>query len=609
MTPSCHEACAPGARLQWLRAGFGAFLAMNAMTLSLAVNLSDTSPDERLQLHLASAALTAAVFVLLAGPLIRGAWRAVRERRVSIEALFLLGIGGAVGASALATLRGEGDVYYEVAAILLVVYTLGTMASARAQQRAMEALLAPPGAGRAAIGKGERFAVHPGERIPVAARIIEGESFIEESRLTGEFFANRRAPGDTLPAGAHALDGLLTLEALEDSTAPSPLLEAIERARARPAAAARLADRFARWFSPVVALAALGAFVFWLRHADMNTALLHSLAVLLVACPCAAGFATPAALWSAARGFAARGFLVRDGAAIEQLARIDTAVFDKTGTLAEVTPVLLRADYLMPDPPALLRIAAAVERASRHPLAAAFREAGDGAGGERISALRLLPGRGVEARLHDGRCVRIESGTGGAGREVLMSIDGHPAARFTIGEQLHESLPEALLRLERLHVRAILATGDAPARAAAAGFPETHAALHPEAKQQLVHQLQSQGRTVLFVGDGVNDTPALAAAHCGIAVHAGAEAAHELAAFVWRGGDPREIADAIAYAREARRVTQTNLRLAVAYNIAGIAVAAAGLLHPVLAALLMTCSSLTVTWRAMRLLPGEESAS
>lgn len=607
MTPACHEACAPGARLPWLRAGFGAFLAMNAMTLSLAVNLSETAPHERLQLHLASAALTAAVFLLLAGPLIRGVLRAARERRLSIEALFLLGIGGAVGASAIATLRGEGDVYYEVAAILLVVYTLGTMASARAQQRALEALLAPPGGGRASISKGERFAVHPGERVPVAARIVEGESFVEESRLTGEFFANRRAPGDTLPAGAHALDGLLTLEALADSSAPSPLLEAIERARSRPAAAARLADRFARWFAPVVALAAVGAFVYWLRHADLNTSLLHSLAVLLVACPCAAGFATPAALWSAARGFAARGFLVRDGAAIEQLARVDTAVFDKTGTLAEVAPVLLRAHYLMPDPPALMRIAAAVEHSSRHPLAAAFRTAADGS--ERISALRLLPGRGVEARLQDGRRVRIESGGGGAGREVLMSIDDSPAARFTIGEKLHEALPEALHRLKRLQVRAILATGDAPARAAAAGFSETHAALHPEAKQQLVRQLQAQGRAVLFIGDGVNDTPALAAADCGIAVEAGAEAAHELAAFVWRGGDPRGIADAIAYARETRRITQTNLQLAVAYNIAGIAVAAAGLLHPVLAVLLMTCSSLTVTWRAMRLLPAEEAGT
>ncbi len=437
--------------------------------------------------------------------------------------------------------------------------------------------------------------------------MVAGEAFVEESRLTGEFFANRRSSGDTLPAGAYSLDGLLTLEALEDSRAPSPLLEAIDRARANPASIARTADRFAQLFVPVVCLAAAAAFAFWFHRADLPTALLHSMAVLLVACPCAAGFATPAALWSAARGLAARGFLVRDGASIERLARIDTAVFDKTGTLAAVDPALARADYLLPDPAALRQLAAAVERASRHPLATAFREVDSG--DHVVEALRLLPGRGVEARLADGRTVRLESAGGEAEREVRMSVDGRPAAHFFIGERLHPALSEAIQILQEQGVRPILATGDAPARAAAAGFPETHPSLHPKAKHDLVRQLQAQSRIVLFIGDGVNDTPALAAAHCGIAVHAGAEAAHELAALVWRGGDPRDIPAAIAYAREARRVTRSNLQLAVAYNIAGIAVAAAGLLHPILAVLLMTCSSLTVTWRALRLLPQEEDAA
>ncbi len=593
--------------MPWLRIGFSAFLAMNAMTLSLAVNLSETTAAERGRLHLAAAILTAAVFALLAAPLFTGAWRALRTRRLSIEALFLLGIGGAVGASAVASITGEGAVYYEVAAILLVVYTLGTMAAARAQQRALDALLAVPAPGGAPLSEGARFQVHPGERVPVRARVVTGEAFVEESRLTGEFFANRRGPGDTLPAGAHPLDGLLTLKALEDSRTPSPLLEAIERARARPASIALTADRFAQHFVPVVSLAAAATFAFWFQRADLPTALLHSMAVLLVACPCAAGFATPAALWSAARGLAARGFLVRDGASIERLARIDTAVFDKTGTLAAVDPVLLRAEYLMPDPATLRQLAAAVERASRHPLATAFR--GVDSGDHAIEALHLLPGRGVEARLADGRTVRLESAEGDAEREVRMSVDGRPAAHFFIGERLHPSLSQAIANLQEQGVRPILATGDAPARAAAAGFPETHPSLHPDAKQDLVRQLQAQGRTVLFLGDGVNDTPALAAAHCGIAVEAGAEAAHELAALIWRGGDPREIPAAIAYAREAHRITRTNLRLAVAYNIAGIAVAAAGLLHPILAVLLMTCSSLTVTWRALRLLPREEDAA
>ncbi|MCL4795914.1 MAG: HAD-IC family P-type ATPase [Bryobacteraceae bacterium] len=607
MTPSCHAACAPGERLPWLRIGFSAFLAMNAMTLSLAVNLSETTAAERGRLHLAAAILTAAVFALLAGPLLTSAWRALRARRVSIEALFLLGIAGAVGASAMASITGKGAVYYEVAAILLVVYTLGTMAAARAQQRALDALLAVPAPGGAPLHEGARFQVHPGERIPVRARVVAGEAFVEESRLTGEFFANRRSSGDTLPAGAYSLDGLLTLEALEDSRTPSPLLEAIDRARANPASIARTADRFAQLFVPVVSLAAAATFAFWFHRADLPTALLHCMAVLLVACPCAAGFATPAALWSAARGLAARGFLVRDGASIERLACIDTAVFDKTGTLAAVDPALVRAEYVLPEPAALRQLAAAVERASRHPLATAFREVDSG--DHVVEALRLLPGRGVEARLADGRTVRLESAGGDAEREVLMTVDNRPAARFFIGERLHPALPEALERLQDQGVQTILATGDAPARAAAAGFPETHPSLDPEAKQDLVRQLQAQGRTVLFLGDGVNDTPALAAAHCGIAVHAGAEAAHELAALVWRGGDPRDIPAAIAYAREARRVTRSNLQLAVAYNIAGIAVAAAGLLHPILAVLLMTCSSLTVTWRALRLLPQEEDAA
>ena len=605
MNPACHGACAPGERLPWLRIGFSAFLAMNAMTLSLAVNLSETTADERVRLHFAAAALTAAVFALLGGTLIRGAWRAIRKRRVSIDALFLLGIGGAIGASVTASITGAGAVYYEVAAILLVVYTLGTMASARAQQRALEALLAVPAPAGGVLARGERFQLHPGERVAVPARVIDGEAFVEQSRMTGEFFASRRQAGDLLPAGAHSLDGLLTLEALEDSRAPSPLLDAIERAQARPAAVTRLADRFARLFVPVVGCAATATFVFWWDHSGAATGLLHALAVLLIACPCAAGFATPAALWSAARGLAARGFLVRDGDAVEALAEVDTAVFDKTGTLASVDPVLVRAEYLTGDREALLRVAAAVERASRHPLAAVFQTTESGP--ERVASLRLLPGRGVEARMADGRLVLIESAGGDAERLILMSINGEPAARFAIGEQLHPALPEALAQLRSSGIHAVLATGDAPARAAAAGFPETHAPLNPEAKLRLVQQFQASGRIVAFLGDGVNDTPALAAAHCGIAVEAGAEAAHELAALVWRGRDPRDIPAAIAFAREAHHITRSNLLLAVLYNFAGIAVAAAGLLHPVLAALLMTCSSLTVTWRAMRLLPREDS--
>lgn len=646
--PAAGVACCgpprdPANRSAWVRLAVGAFIAANTMTASLAFNLSEAPPGVRLAGHLAILAATLVTTALLGWPLLRAAWREARARRVTLEAMFLAGIAGAFTASLLATVRGEGAVYYEIVSILLVVYSLGQMVAGVAQQRALAAAAAwapelvtcevetPDGRRRTVavteVRPGDVAVVPPGGAIPVDGEVVAGEGFVREAEMTGELLAVVRRPGDRVFAGTHCLDAALKVRATVPGTSRrlDRIVTAVEQARAAPTSLERAADRAIRWLLPAVLVVSAGTFIGWTLAASWATGLFNAMAVLLVACPCALGLATPLAVWVAMGRLAARGVVARSGEAVERLARVDTVVLDKTGTLTEPSATLVDLVVREAGREARARALAlleAVERASGHPLAAAFA----GSGGARaalvvVESVRVLPAVGVEAWVREagtatGTVVRVgrpealvaaednlvlqrlQQGLRGEGREVALLVDGRVTALGRVAERLRPSLPSALAAFASLGVHTVVMTGDVEERARAVAADEVLAELSPEQKLQQVRVLQHAGRRVLFVGDGVNDAAAMAAADVSIAVAGGTELAAEVGSASWAGGNLAAIPEAVETARRALRLIRSNLVFAASYNLAGVVLAAAGMLHPVTAALLMTCSSLIVTWRA-----------
>lgn len=629
----------PANRAAWVRLAVGAFIAVNSMTVSLAFNLSEAAPAVRLQGHLAILAATLVTLGLLGWPLLRAAGRELRAGRLTLEAMFLLGIGGAFTASLLATLRGEGAVYYEIVSILLVVYSLGQMTAGVAQQRALAAAAAwapeavscevelPDGARRrvavAEVVAGDVVVVPPGGAIPVDGEVVAGQGFVREAEFTGEPLAVVRRPGDRVFAGTHCLDAVLRVRATVAGTSRrlDSIMRVVAEARAVPTRLQRAADRAIGWLLPTVVVVAAATFAGWTHLASWDVGLFNAMSVLLVACPCALGLATPLAVWVALGRLAARGVVVRAGEAVERLAAVDTVVLDKTGTLTEPTAALV--DLVVAQGWArgrALALFATVEGVSGHPLASAFAGGGQGWPGElAVDAVRVLPAAGVEARVREGASavvVRVgrpevlveppESGElhelrgslRGDGREVALLVENRLVALARVSERLRASWPAALAELGRLGVRTVVMTGDAVARARHLGADEIFAELSPEQKLERVRALQRGGRRVLFVGDGVNDAAAMAAADVSVAVTGGAELAAEVGAATWAGGDLTAIPWALAEARRTLQLVRSNIIFAAAYNLAGVTLAALGMLHPVVAALLMTCSSLIVTWRA-----------
>ncbi|MFB3776276.1 MAG: heavy metal translocating P-type ATPase [Bryobacteraceae bacterium] len=621
----------------WVRLAAGAFLAVNIMSLSLSVNLSETTPRERTFLYAALIGGTLLVAGLVGQPLVVNAWRELRSRRVTIEALFLLGIGGALAQSFLAVATGRGAVYFEVVAILLVVYALGRSLVSRSQQSALDSLsrvraetdcelVLPDGSTRKVasgdLKPGDVVLVKPGQIAPVDGTVISGQACLEEAHLTGEGFLRPVRPGDPVLAGVCPVDAAIQVRtaAAAGESAFSLALDHVSRSLQSPARLERTADRLARWFAPLVLGAALLTLAAWGLTRGWPTGLMNGLAVLLIACPCAIGFATPLAFWSSVRRLAAIGMAVRGGDCVERLATADTVILDKTGTLTSESWRIARAEFLpVPgvDEPFLRRLVAAAERASNHPIAAAFRDFDSGLSGPplRVDSLSTLPGRGFKASLAGPAGSRWDVTIGladnqpdQAARRLSVLVNGGPAAVVDLEESILPSVRSAVAELHGLRVETIVATGDAARRALAIPAGRHYASLTPAGKISLVEELQAAGRKVLFVGDGLNDSAAMAAAHASIAAPGSVDLTASLAGGVLLHDDLRAIPRALAAARQALAVARSNLLFAAGYNAAGIAIAAAGLVHPVTSVLLMTCSSLFVCWRASRLLPGNQNA-
>lgn len=624
-----------------MRLVFAALVAAQSMIFGLAVSMSPPEGMARTVLHAALAGSAILVFVLVGGALLRTAWSALQQGRIVMEQLFLLGIGGAFFASLHCSLTGTGDVYYEVVAILLAIYTFGQLIGA---QRREAALAAARSLGaefaecerRGADGASELIPsalVQPGDVILVAAgagvavdgRVRHGTAFVRESALTGESFPVVKRPGDRVLAGSHCLDQALEIVA----TAPGGersldrLLASVRQAQGQKTHLQQEADRLVTWFLPAVLAVSVLTFCYWTWQTGWEVGLFNALAVLVVACPCSMGLATPIGIWAALSALARRGVVVQDAELVENLGRCEVVVFDKTGTLGEEQ--LEVVDFVVAegvDREELLRGVAAVEAASNHPIARAFRRAdvppagssklipGVGLAGEWQGEKLLVGNYGVVEHLFEAAEQKEASvvasfrsalrGDGVGSHEVWVAQAGRLVGLGLLRERLRESTPATLRRLQDLGIRCVVMTGDQRAVAESHGFAEVVAEMTAEEKAQRVRDLEEQGKRVLFVGDGINDAPAMAAASASLALGAGSELARETASGRLMTTDLRVVAVAIERGRRTLESIRRNLVFAAIYNIVGMSLAAAGVIHPVVAALLMLVSSFTVTCQALR---------
>ncbi len=598
--------------------------------------------------------------------LVRGA-RSFRSGRLNMFSLIATGVLAGYLFSLVAVVApglfpagfrghdGQVALYFEPAAVIVVLVLLGQMLELRARERTGSAIralldLAPATARRldgsggetdvplAEVRVGDRLRVRPGETVPVDGEVLEGRSAVDESLLTGEPLPVEKAPGDPVTGATMNGTGSLVIAAgrVGEDTTLARIVAMVAGAQRSRAPVQQLADSVAAWFVPAVLAAAVLAFVAWAAFGPppaLAHALFAAISVLIVACPCALGLATPMSIMTATGRGASAGVLIRDAAALEALARADTLVLDKTGTLTRGKPELtavLPADGVEADE--LLRLAASLERGSEHPLAAAIVAAASDRGVALSDAadFAAVPGHGATATV-DGHSVAVGNAAlladiglaepagsdsddrGDRGETVIfVALDGHLAGRLAVSDPVKPTTPAALEALRALGLRIVMATGDAErtARAVAArlGIDEVHAAATPETKARLIAALQAEGRKVAMAGDGINDAPALAGADVGIAMGTGADVAIESAGITLPQGDLAALVRARRLARATLGNIRQNLFFAFVYNAAGVPIAAGVLypflgllLSPMLAAAAMSLSSVSVIANALRL--------
>ena len=626
-TPDSAAAAEPGIQLDvavlvrsWWRIGVAAVVAGQSMAFSLAVNLT---PPEGLAYWIVHGVLiTAALLVcaLLLPPLLREAWVELRTPRISVEFLFLITLVGAFGASITATLTRTGAVYYEVVSILLAVYAAGKTLAARSRAKALRSVdetrekfahaMRTDGevVAVAMLRMGDRVRVAPGGAIAVDGVVRTGRSFVQETAMTGEWRPLARGPGDVVYAGTHAVDGLLEIEvtAAAGERRIDTVLRTVTEARLAPSALQRQADRMTVVFLPLVLAMSAGTFGFWTWRDNWISGLFNSMAVLLVACPCALGLATPLAVWQGLARLASLGLVARTGDVLDVLALGDVVCFDKTGTLSEAQ-LAVREWRLEPgwgERSAWLKSAvAAVERDLPHPVARALGSSETLQ--EAASGVRLEAGFGVIGRIegHEiqvGASAWLGAPEWGQGRFIAVAVDGKLAAIVELMEAWRTGAGAVVVELRELGVATEVLTGDTAWVGAEFPGAVVRTGLTPAEKLRRVEALRKAGLTVVFVGDGINDAAAMSAANTAIAMQGGAALAQASSPAVFLGGDLLFLPEAIRLARRVRSSVASNLRFAAAYNVLGMMLAAAGLLHPVAAALLMVGSSAFVSVRTLR---------
>jgi Cu+-exporting ATPase len=594
------------------------------------------------------AALTTAVVWYCGWPFFQRAWASVVNRSPNMFTLIALGVGAAYAYSVVAVVRG-GEGYFESAAAIVVLVLLGQVLELRARGQTTGAIrrllgLAPKTArlhlpdGREQdvplelVQPGDVLRVRPGEKVPVDGVVAEGRSAVDESLVTGEPLPVEKEPGARLIGGTLNGTGslLLRAERVGADTLLARIVRLVSEAQRSRAPVQRLVDQVARYFVPAVLAAAALTFAgwaWWAGEAGPRPGLLNAVAVLIIACPCALGLATPMAIMVGTGRGAELGILVKDAEALETLHRADTLVLDKTGTLTEGKPRLVTVEPVGGlSAEELLRLAAGLERGSEHPLAGAVVKGAEERGLQpaRADEFRALPGKGVAGTV-EGKALllgtpallreqgveveplaaRVEALRGQGQTVLLLAVDGRAAGLLGVADPVRASTPEALRDLRAEGLRLVMLTGDSRTTAEAVarqlGIDEVHAEVLPQDKHAVVRRLREQGRVVAMVGDGVNDAPALAAAQVGVAMGSGADVALESAGVTLVRSDLRALVQARRLSRATMRNIRQNLFLAFVYNTLSIPLAALGLLTPVLASAAMSLSSLSVVGNALRL--------
>ncbi len=614
-------------------------------------------------------ALLASVVVLWGGaPFFRRGWSSLRPWSPNMYTLIALGTGVAWAYSAVAFLvpgafpasfrdmHGRVAVYFESAAVIVTLVMLGDFLELRARRRTGEALrallgLAPKMAHRVGsdgresdvpldeVQPGDTLRVRPGEKVPVDGVVLDGNSHVDEAMLTGEPMPVAKAAGAPLTGGTVNQDGtvLMRAEKVGSETVLSQIVALVAAAQRSRAPLQRVADKVAEWFVPIVVACALIAFGLWAclgPDPRMTRALIAAVSVLIIACPCALGLATPISIMVASGRGAHLGVLFKDAGSIEAMRDIDTLVVDKTGTLTEGKPALRE---LVPlgnggSRDALLALAAALEAPSEHPLARAIVRAAGAQALPAVADFRSVTGQGVQGRI-DGQAVAlgnrammqalsVEVGgeasshadrlRGDGATVMYLAVDGTLAALIAVADRLKDGAAEAIRRLHADGLRLVMLTGDhalsAQAVARELGIDEVHAEVSPVDKAAVVQSLKAGGRRVAMAGDGINDAPALAAADVGIAMGTGTDVAMESAQVTLVKGDLAGIVRARALSRATVRNIHQNLFFAFVYNGIGVPLAAGALypwlglmLSPMVAALAMSFSSVSVVSNALRL--------
>ncbi|MBI5594470.1 MAG: cadmium-translocating P-type ATPase [Elusimicrobia bacterium] len=586
----------------------------------------------RMQAPFVQALLSAPVVLWGGAPIFARAWTSLKGGNFNMFTLIGLGTGTAFAASLVGlAMGGHAQIYFEAAAMITALTLLGQVLELRARARTQAALralmdLAPKTARRVLDGKeedvplgdvavGDLLRVLPGTAVPVDGTVTEGLSSVDESLVTGEPMPVEKSLGDLVTGGTLNGTGtfLMRAQKVGSDTLLAHIVEQVSKAQRSRAPVQRLADAVAGKFVPGVVAAAVltaAAWLLWGPEPRLAHALVGAVAVLVVACPCALGLATPMSVTVGVGRGAQAGVLVRDAAALEEFAAVDTFVFDKTGTLTEGKPRVERVEpeggFTRED---VLRLAGALERASEHPLAKAVLAAAEGLILPPAEDFRAEPGVGIHGRV-GGKAVFV--GRAEARAEVVVRVDGRTAGHFSVHDPVKPGAREALDALRREGLKLVMLTGDARANAekvaAELGIEDVRAGVLPAGKREAVKALQAEGRRVAMAGDGVNDAPALAEARVGIAMGAGADAAKESAGITLVHGDLAGVLRALRLSRAVMRNIRQNLFWAFAYNMVSVPLAAGVLypwtgwmLGPMGAGAAMSLSSVTVIANALRL--------
>ncbi|MDP3537826.1 MAG: heavy metal translocating P-type ATPase [Azonexus sp.] len=620
---------------------------IQAAILTVPVMISGMAMHRSPVLRIMEFGLSTAILFGSSNSIFKKAWMLAKQGEANMDTLIAIGAGAAWAYSVPGVFKLHHHVYFESAAGICTFVLLGRYMEERAKGKAGEAIrklielqpetalrLEADGSEREVpideVQLGDRLRVRAGDKIPTDGRVQEGDSSVDEAMITGESLPVIKVAGDNVIGGCLNGNGsfIMTVTAVGPDTVLAGIVKLVDHAQGSKLPVQKLADRISARFVPAVGGVAALTFVGWaLAGHPVSRALAHSVAVLLIACPCALGLATPTAIMVGTGQAAKRGIYIRNGEALETAAKLTTVVFDKTGTITEGKPVVTDS-FILPGmgEARLASLVAAAETGSEHFLARAMADWCRPRLKETLtaSAFSALPGRGVLAEV-GGQSVIVgnaalleEQGIDGGSladeasrlaeqgkTPVFVAVDGRPMAIFAIADQPRPGAREAIALLHRLGLKTVMATGDveAVARHVAreVGIDEVVARATPAEKLAVIRRLQASGAKVGMIGDGINDAPALAAADVGFAIGGGADIAVESADITLVGGDIARVAAGIDLSRRTMSIIRQNLFWALGYNVVAIPIAAAGRLNPMIAAAAMAMSSVSVVTNSLRL--------